>query len=233
MISCGSPPIDLGLVDLNPTEMMFWMYCPIKIPYGQIYLPENLEQFKPLVSKVIDSEYVGSSYIYITAKTLWVSGEYIGNRPGWHIDGFGTEDLNFIWYDRAPTEFLLGNFELPEDCDESMEEMNRLHESMMDYDVDKCPIRVKEYPNKTLLKLDQRVIHRCPVYFEPGMRTFIKISVSKDPYDLVGNSINPHFGEIFDKKPRRENRNHPSTKFNSFSNEEILNVQTVTLYSLR
>ena len=25
----GAPPVDLGLIDLSPVEMMFWLYCPI------------------------------------------------------------------------------------------------------------------------------------------------------------------------------------------------------------
>lgn len=217
----GAEPLDLGIHNIFPTEMMFWMYCPIKRPMSyDIKVPDNLDWCSALLSTALldcndylnSKGYMYDKYVYLTAKTLWVSGEYIGNRPGWHSDGFGTDDLNYIWYDRAPTEFLLGDFDLPEDCDESMERMNWLHESMMDYDVDKCPLRVEEYPVKSLLKLDQRMIHRCPVDFEPGMRTFVKISVSKDPYDLIGNSINPYFGEIFDKKPRQESRNHPSSR---------------------
>ena len=28
----GALPKDLGLIDLSPVEMMFWMYCPISTP---------------------------------------------------------------------------------------------------------------------------------------------------------------------------------------------------------
>ena len=28
----GAPPIDLGFINLSPEEMMFWLYCPIKLP---------------------------------------------------------------------------------------------------------------------------------------------------------------------------------------------------------
>lgn len=198
----GDKPEDLGLIDLNPTEMMFWMYCPIKVPYGQICLPDNLYQFRVIVEKVLKDEYMGSSYMYLTAKTLWVSGDYIGNRPGWHSDGFGTDDLNYIWSDRAPTEFLYtGNkFTLSTDCDISMSEMEELAKGYV-------PIT---YKDKHLLKLTPSVIHRCPVGFSPGMRTFVKVSISKNPYDLEGNSINHKLGQIFDLKPRQEKRNHPT-----------------------
>lgn len=203
----GQPPVDLGFVDLEPKEMMFWLYCPIKEPfYSSHFLPSNLTQYEPIVNKAkydCGSGRWDNSFVYITAKTLYVTHENIGNRPGWHSDGFGTSDLNYIWYDRAPTEFLLGEFDLPEDCDESMVEMQAQSDNNVNQRM--------TYPDKHLLKLDQSVIHRCPVRFEAGMRTFVKISVSGYPYDLEGNSVNPFLGEIFDKKPRKDSRNHPSS----------------------
>lgn len=210
----GAEPVNLGIINLEPTEMMFWMYCPIKLPGTfEMKVPENLRWCSPLITAAcldfndfMNSKGYGyDKYVYLTTKTLWVSGEYIGNRPGWHSDGFGTDDLNYIWYDRAPTEFMIGSFTLPEDCEESIEQMEYLATEPFG------PV-ITTFSPKTLLKLDQRMIHRCPVNFEPGMRTFVKISVSKDPYDLIGNSVNPHFGEIFDKKSRQETRNHPSSR---------------------
>lgn len=196
----GSLPEDMGLIDLSPKEMMFWMYCPIKLPYEQIHLPDNLKQFTPIVERVLEKEYVGSYYMYITAKTLWVSGDYIGNRPGWHIDGFGSEDINYIWCDRAPTEFIHGDFGISDDCEQSMKDMEALaekNESVF-------------FPDKHLLRLDNTVIHRSPVMFAPGMRTFIKISLSKNVYNLEGNSINHALGDFIKYQPRGVDRNHPT-----------------------
>lgn len=199
MIKCGSLPQDLGLVDISPKEMMFWMYCPIKMPYGQIILPDNLTQFKPIIERVLETEYVGPCFMYITAKTLWVSGDYIGNRPGWHIDGFGTDDINYIWYDRAPTEFVSGDFEVSEDCAQSLLDMEKIGSSF-------DPVT---YSNKHLLRLDNTVIHRSPAYFPSGMRSFVKISISRNVYNLEGNSINHKLGDIIEYKPRGIERNHP------------------------
>lgn len=197
---CGNAPEDLGLIDLSPTEMMFWMYCPIKIPYGQVVVPDNLMQFRPIIEKVLQKEYNGSLYMYITAKTLWVSGDYIGNRPGWHIDGFGTDDVNFIWYDRAPTEFITGDFEVSEDCTQSMIDM----EQIAQYN---DPVA---YEDKHLLRLDNTVIHRSPAAFAAGMRTFVKISISKNMYNLEGNSVNHLMGDFIKYQPRDVERNHPA-----------------------
>jgi hypothetical protein len=46
------------------------------------------------------------------------------------------------------------------------------------------------YANKHLMKLDQRVLHKVDTNIQAGLRTFVKISVSKDVYALKGNSIN-------------------------------------------
>ncbi len=204
-MKCGSPPIDLGLIDLSPTEMMFWLYCPISQPdSSKSCLPDNLFQFIDIVDAVraYDRNSFHDNYVYLTAKTLFVSGDYVGNRPGWHTDGFGTDDVNFIWYDRAPTEFITGNFNVSIGCDLSMAEM----EVCAQY-ADKAT-----FPAKHLLRLDQRVIHRSPVGFEAGMRTFVKVSVSRDRYDLAGNSINHDLTGEWQMIPRRVERNHPASK---------------------
>lgn len=216
----GAPPKDLGLIDLSPTEMMFWMYCPIFVPGAtRIIIPPNLAQFEPIVEAALDDleeqgiyYYDDDLYVYLTAKTLWVSGDYVGNRPGWHCDGFGTDDINYIWSDRAPTEFLTtgltGDLSLSDDCGVSMTQMHGYGLRPAMYGAE-----ITTYPDKHLLRLLPNVIHRSPVDFEAGMRTFVKVSVSKDRYDLVGNSINhglPH--SQWPLVSRKGERNHPQSR---------------------
>lgn len=201
----GALPDDLGLIDISPTEMMFWLYCPISTPRECTTLPENLVQFRPIIDRVKrdDVERYCSSYVYLTAKTLWVSGDYIGNRPGWHSDGFGTDDVNYIWYDHAPTEFYEGRFRLPDDCDDSMAIMEKLAHGR--------PIIT--HPAKHLLKLTPAVIHRSPVGFPTGMRTFVKVSISSERYNLEGNSVNHLLTERWPLLPRVAERNHPARDY--------------------
>lgn len=198
----GALPEDLGLIDLSPVEMMFWMYCPISTPREGLIYPENLAQFHPVVlaARERDPETFDRSYVYLTAKTLWVSGDHIGTRPGWHSDGFGTDDVNYIWYDRAPTEFIRDAFELPADCDDAM--------AFMAQRAAQQP--AVTYPAKHLLRLTPAVIHRPPFLFDAGMRTFVKVSVSKDLYNLQGNSVNYRLFERWKLLPRKSERNHPS-----------------------
>jgi hypothetical protein len=206
----GNLPRDLGHIDLSPTEMMFWMYCPIAVPFGCLRLPDNLQQFEPIVDAAMADVSDNMYHVYITAKTLWVSGDYIGNRPGWHTDGFGCDDpamwdLNYIWSDRAPTEFIETAVRLSDDCDVSMRQMDaigfyhELHDNLI------------TYPDKHLLRLDPSVIHRSPAKFEAGLRTFVKISFSHSEYNLVGNSINHDLpASHWPLVERNAERNHPS-----------------------
>lgn len=201
----GALPEDLGLIDLSPAEMMFWMYCPVRVPGGLFVIPDSLRQFEPILKAVWveDAELIEESYVYLTAKTLWVSGDYIGNRPGWHSDGFGTDDVNYIWSDRAPTEFLSADFDLPTDCPDAMAEMARRAGDPEN--------EIVTYPNKHLLRLTPAVIHRSPVGFAPGMRSFVKVSISADRYNLLGNSINHALPDSHWPLVSRDvERNHPT-----------------------
>lgn len=199
----GDLPEDLGQIDIAPVEMMCWLYCPIKVPEEPLSIPPNLQQFYPIISAVWDHDSFIGRYVYITAKTLWVSGDNIGNRPGWHSDGFGSDDVNYIWHDRAPTEFISDVFELPSDCADAMAVMTERASTR----------EIITYPDKHLLRLTPSVIHRSPVSFAPGMRTFVKVSISRDRYNLIGNSINHGLAERWPLVPRFSDRNHPARDY--------------------
>lgn len=206
----GTKPEDLGFVDVNCEEMMFVQYMPICIEadatsffVNKIGMPESLNVFRPLVEKVIDdliqidSEY---NYIYITAKHLYVSPTYQGNRPGWHSDGFMSDDINYIWCSAYSTEFCVQDFNLTQDHEISMIEMEQ--------QVNKSNIFT--FPEKHLLKLTQAQIHRVTEIKECGMRTFVKVSASNDKYNLIGNAHNYLLDYKWDMQPRLNTRNHPA-----------------------
>ena len=212
----GNLPKDLGLVNINPTEMMFHMYMPISIPGSdRVYLPEHLEVFKPLIVKAWEDEHkrFTDEYVYLTAKTLWVSGEYIGNRPGWHSDGFGTNDINYIWADRAPTEFLWNCAEGFDAFDFDGHDCDQFYSlCLAAEELAGATWEIEEYDDKHLLRLDPSVIHRSPVGFDAGMRSFAKVSISKDKYNLEGNATNHLLNLNWKMEPRNVERNHPSNK---------------------
>lgn len=222
----GNLPTDLGLVDINPTEMMFHMYMPISIPGSdQICVPEHMEMFMPIITNVKQHDYerFKNEYVYLTAKTLWVNDKFIGNRPGWHSDGFGSNDINYVWTDRAPTDFLhivrhpsgwmncndyTFHFDdnQPNACERFYEACSLVEGQVGD------TAAIKHYPDKHLLKLDPSVIHRSPVNFEAGMRSFVKVSISPDAYNLKGNATNYLLPMDWKYATRQVERNHPTAK---------------------
>lgn len=213
MSRAGNLPKDLGFIDLPVGEMMFWMYLPISLSGSHIFvLPKNLQHLAPLVKAVQrdDPSAFFLRYVYLTAKTLWIEGDYVGNRPGWHIDGYGTNDVNYIWSDRAPTEFLTSQqgWYLSDDCDKSLCQMAEIGRRALPSG-DRG--RRVAYPDRHLLRLDNTVIHRSPVEFEPGVRSFVKVSLSHDRYNLRGNSINHDLPDThWPLVERRTERNHPA-----------------------
>lgn len=206
MTEYGCPPRDLGRVALAPVEMMFWLYCPIKTADSHaMIIPPNLMQFLPLLeqAKMDCRNRWKENYVYLTAKTLWVSPENPGNRPGWHSDGFMTDDLNYVWSDRDGTLF----WEPEQPRGFIQDHVASLAE--MDSAASAGPL--KQYPDKHLLRLDETVIHRVADFAAPGMRSFVKISVSRHKYNLVGNSINHLLPVNWALAPRAAERNHPAS----------------------
>lgn len=200
----GNAPQNLGFINIQPEEMMFWLYCPIKTPSDEFFtLPHNLKQYEPLVLRVMEdclqNRWWHPSYVYITAKTLYTNPENPGNRPGWHSDGFLTTDINYIWYDSKPTVFWVGeHVSFTKDHEKSLQEMEDLCENSEENQI--------TYPNKSLLRLDETVLHKVSTSEVGAVRTFVKVSVSSEKYNLKGNSKNyllPTDWEYEDRKPVR------------------------------
>lgn len=212
-IPYGKAPVDMGYMPLDPAEMMVYLYLPVKMAAVEgshnsgIRIPEQLEFAEALVDAAIADAStmldIKSHYVYLTAKTLWVEGGYSGNRPGWHADGYGSHgDINYIWANMNPTEFAVQDFhDIPDDDFESMAEMERqIRED-----------RITTYPDSHLLRLDESVVHRVNPKIKPGVRTFIKISISRYRFNLKLNSHNYHFDYAWQMFDRNDVRNIDSS----------------------
>jgi hypothetical protein len=204
----GQLPKQLGTYSVECKEMLFYQYLPIKlIGYTEPVYEERLECYDHLVGAIC-CDFIGAygldryvnSYVYLTAKFLYQAHGCSFNRPGWHSDGFLTDDINYIWYDKDPTIFNRSLFILSMDDEVSIKEMAR----------QAAPGNNIEYPINSLLRLDQFNIHRVGIPTS-GMRNFLKISFSKDKYDLIGNSHNYLLNYDWEMKPRKEQRNMPQT----------------------
>jgi len=196
----GGAPEDMGFVDINveDTEMCFVQYLPIAMPNSDYQIPESLQWVGPLLSsmRVEDLE---SDYIYLTVKKVFGTG----NRNGWHCDGFGTDDINYTWCDSHPTEFLTGltTTDMPNSHKDSLHLMET-------YAILTGAGGITRYPDKHLIRMDQRQIHRVNPRPCNHMRTFVKISCSNEKYNMQGNAHNYLFDYDWDMVNRSIGRNH-------------------------
>ncbi len=203
----GELPKILGEHLVECQEMMFYQYLPIKLAGATEPLVEDrLKCFSDLIGAVC-CDYVGEfglddyveSFIYLTAKRAYQGNGCSFNRKGYHSDGFMTDDINYIWYDRSPTIFNKGQFNLTNDDSSSMYEMEEQAN----------PQNEVVYPINSLLRLNQFSIHKVADVTNVGLRTFVKISFSKDKYDLRGNSHNYLLDYQWEMRERKPNRNIP------------------------
>ena len=189
-------------------EYMHYLYLPVAMPaIGGIRLPQRLLFLKELITEIMLAEnwwdgYYNAGYVYVTARRGYATPGNPLNRPGWHTDGFGTEDVNYIWTDRYPTRFALGAFkDISTDHVRSAEQFEEQAPGM----------EIITYEPGSLLRLDPFVVHCTPEIPAPGgERSFLKISLSKQRYNLRGNSHNyglPYAWKMWD---RAEVRNDPA-----------------------
>ena len=205
----GEPPTEIEIVNVKCPEMMFYQYLPIKMPKCVVITYEDrLKCFAELI-KIACKDFVDEfgllefldSYVYLTAKCLYQVPDCSFNRQGWHSDGFLTDDINYIWSDKYPTIFNTTEFDLPLDDVLSMQEMDK----------QALPENNIQYKENQLLRLNQFNIHKVAPITESCMRTFVKISISKDKYDLAGNSHNYLLDYDWEMKERKQTRNIPQS----------------------
>lgn len=203
----GSKAKDLGVIEIDCPEMLFYQYLPIKlIGQTELIVEERLKCFEPLIVAcccdfVADyglSRYM-DSFVYLTAKMLYQGKGYSFNRKGYHSDGFLTDDINYLWSNYSPTVFNFGKFDLSLDDDTSMAEMEKAAKKENEF----------TYPQGSILRLNQFVIHKVSDKDIEGMRTFAKVSFSRDKYDLKGNSKNYLLDYDWQMRERQSKRNIP------------------------
>lgn len=192
----GQLPEPLGKFEIDLPEYMYILYMPIRFPKGDYVIPSQLEAIKPLLEEV---RYSDKDYVYVTVKHMIHGVGSSFNRDGWHSDGYMSDDVNYVWCSNESTHFTevtVDSSSLVGDHTKDLLKLNELvaHQSQP----------VVQYPEKTLLRLDQYNIHRAPINKNSTEveRTFIKISVSPDKYNLKGNSRNPLLNYSWDMKER-------------------------------
>lgn len=210
-ITYGEKPEQHGIWDLEFVEYMHFMYLPVVISRKEGGLdgpaiPPQIEFARSLIEAVIDYEWIErenvTDYVYVTARRGFATPGNPLNRPGWHSDGFGTDDVNYVWTDRYPTLFADQKFV---DISDDHIESARQFEAQVD------PTRIRTYADKELLRLDPSVIHAAPEIPAPGgERSFFKVSFSNERYNLRGNAHNHLLDYDWPMFDRAATRNDPA-----------------------
>ena len=204
----STEPEVIGTVYVQSPELQYVLYMPIKMAYiDRIAIPSHLKWCEPLVDCVIRSEghALVAKYIYITSKCAVLPPNQLQGRPGWHSDDFKGDDVNYLWSNIKQTEFCVQEFDISEDCDKSMIEL----------DAQALDSNIVTYDPYSLVRITQRNIHRESIIPELVIRNFVKISVSMNPYNLKGNAHNYLLDYDWEMYDRTTGRNHafrePST----------------------
>lgn len=201
-------PKVVGVANPKFTEYLHYQYLPIKLKDSTIFLGVKLEKRLQFLRSFVDTcisdfdenlDDPTDYYVYLTVKHMYQKPNCGFNRNGWHIDGFLTDDINYIFYSSQPTVFNHGHFSLNEDHDLALKEMQDQAD----------PIFNIRYPNNTILRLNNKVVHKVG-QIEEGIRSFIKLTFSRDKFNLEGNSHNYELDYNWEMFPRKKERNHPS-----------------------
>lgn len=217
----GAEPDLIAPLRLDWNEFMHYLYLPVWMPgEGGVRLPERLSFLSHPLNLACFTEHqrrgghdwLDDHHVYVTARRGYASPGNPLNRPGWHCDGFGTEDVNYIWTDRFPTRFAVGDFgEVSGDHVESAREFDVFAGAAADNGGELGTVRVYDGEPSTLYRLDPFVVHSTPLIPPPGgERSFLKISFSRDRYNLRGNSHNFLFDYDWKMWDRAEVRNDPA-----------------------
>lgn len=190
---------DFGYVDLP--EVMYYLYLPVVMqPPGvmrldDIRLPPNVECCRNLIAQSIMTATMHFKqtfqYVYLSARKGWATPDNPLNRPGWHCDGFGTDDLNFVWWRGPGTRFLTGRFTgISDDHVMSLAQFERIANEIYGRPASENASIVEYDKQAHLWAITPTVIHATPEIEEGCMRQYVKVSLSNHRYNLKDNSHN-------------------------------------------
>lgn len=203
MTKFGNAPVMCGEFPISLPEVMYYLYLPVWMDCDTdfrriIRLPANVERCRPLVERAI-RESPPFKYVYLSARKGWATPDNPLNRPGWHCDGFGSPDLNYVWWKGPGTRFAVQRFR-------DISDDHQL--SLQQFEAQVIGRYVVTPPEQCLYRLDASVVHATPLIRPPGcMRQYIKISLSDRQYNLENNSHNYLFDYDWPLYPRDAIRN--------------------------
>lgn len=204
-------PESAGFFDITLPEVMYYLYLPVKMSIGRvrgleqgaIRLPANVECLRGMILKALEHAPRPYKYAYLSARKGWATADNPLNRPGWHCDGFGTDDMNYVWWNGPGTRFTRGPFE-------NISDNHVISMEQFDWQASLRPDEIYSPPVGNLYALTPRVVHATPIIGAPGcMRQYVKVSLSDERYNLENNSHNYLFDYDWPLHLRDAVRNDP------------------------
>lgn len=216
----AAPPASLGSYYLQTEEQMNYLYYPVAMRecdtgvdfWRGIRLEPRMEPALQFVYEcwhwamrnltLFDPK---AYYCYLSMKIGFATTENPLNRPGWHIDAWGhPEDHNFVWADEFPTRYITGNlYDVPDDDAGALKAFEVAGRRAEDIDA------VHEVQRGSINYFHQTCVHATPIISKPGMRKFLKVSLSPHRYNLSGNSKNSLLVYDWPMADRQVTRNDP------------------------
>lgn len=196
-------------IDTTDLEYCNIVNMCIKDINSDVYeIPDNLHKYvAPLINDaylLTPSLLLGSkkNYAYLTIKKMYVQPNTCGNREGWHIDGFMSDQINYIWSDcdAVPTEVSIGDFTLTLAHEKSIDEM--YEQGWGNF--------ITQLKSNVLYEMTQNIVHRPSKNNTNNavLRTFIKLTFTKELFNGYGNAWNYKLPHIKPSKERNVCRNH-------------------------
>jgi len=202
-------PESLGVFEMSMDELCFYQYFKCKNKgTSRVVLEKRMRPCVAMINECLkdfdDRNPKDSAFgknVYVTLKHLYQFDRTQYNRRGYHCDGFGTNDMNYIWSNTQPTIFNRYQITMTDCHDQSLVDMRKNLPAEKEY----------SFHNKSLIMLRPNVPHRVNECGTEGVRTFFKLSITDHEYDLYGNSINHKLitAKNYPKRLRNKWRNPP------------------------
>lgn len=211
-MAIGAPPRYITTSNFDLAEVMYYLYLPVVMGDSDLRLPPNVKCCEDIIHAATNAALYHCNlegrkpyqYIYLSARKGWASPDNPLNRPGWHCDGYGTDDLNYVWWVGPGTRFAMHPFhDISPDHRRALEQFEE--QVQLDHVTD-------DLPQRHLWELTPEVVHATPIVQAPGcMRQFVKISFSDHQYNLENNSHNYLFHYAWPLESRDVARNDTHT----------------------
>jgi hypothetical protein len=191
-------------------EAITCLYMPLRIERSRDIAEGVGDRLLPflgladIAEKDCDLTFGRKKYAYITVRRDLVMPGWHQNRPGAHVDGFLTDDVNYTYTVGECTKWI----DVPvRPAPANHAAALRVFEHWRDrYERQSRPCLMQ---SGHLWRLDTTV-HWSPTITEAHVRLFVKFSFSDSRFNLKGNAHNHLLGYDWEMFDRAEVRNHPT-----------------------